>query len=296
VSPSEIAGRATSNDALVGMLVTLGNQTADTQPTFSSYGEFEAAGVLVDDLFVFADLDAGASLSALTGIVHISFGEVKLLPRDVFDLGYVHPSCDAAWTAMDDVKALNCNRFAEGELFTFNNLQVVSGANRFGAFFVVDPTATAGFGGLQVFSTATVTPPAVGTTVAVTGLYEEFNAQTELVLADATGVVEGAAGAATPLTVGDPCLLSEAHEGHLVTLPSVTVVAQNSTAASFGYFEVDGCSHIRVGGNFFADAAAFNAAAGGAGVITNLTGVVADRFDELTIHPRSAADWDSWAQ
>jgi hypothetical protein len=73
-------------------------------------------------------------------------------------------------------------------------------------------------------------------------------------------------------------------------------VTQDGDGESFGYYSAEGCHLIQINATFFESAEAFQTATGGPGTITNLTGVVTDKYDVYTISPRGETDWDSWVQ
>lgn len=295
VTASEVDG-GTSDRQLWGVVVEVGSGTVTSGPSFDSYGVWELDGVLVDDLFFSADVAEGYAVDRAAGVLTPWFGDVTLLPRWSDDVEFSHPGCDDAWTSGEaDIQGLNCNGVPLGEELTLEGLVVNSPVAFFGdAFFAQDP-GNAPFSGVQVYGTWDgVDAPEIGTLIDVTGEGDEFRGQTEIVVFDEGDIVEGGAGNLSPVEVLDPCAIDESWEGMLVHVAALDVVAQDEDGADFGYYEVDGCPTIHVASMFFAEIESFNADTGGAGTITDLTGVVSDRYEVLSINPRGVDDWATW--
>jgi hypothetical protein len=299
VSGSDIAG-GVADPLLIGTLVSIQGAIVTEGPTYANYYEWEAGGAIVDDFFYYADVQDNYLLTSLSGVMHMSYGDAKLFPRWADDVVYTYPGCDVAWTGNDNVQSLNCRTANKESDASATGLVVVSPETWFGdAFYAVDP-ATSAFGGILIYSSADdTTIPAIGSIIDVTDAeYDEYLSNSQLKIeGDASITTTGTHSdvASLAVTLADPCSVSEAHEGMLVSIPSVSVLAQDSNCASWGYYKVSGCSEVHVGGEFFADSEAFNSASGGAGTITDLVGVVSARYNVWTINPRDQYDWTTWA-
>ncbi len=296
VEADEISGGFADRE-LWGVPVGVEDAVVETLPTFDNFGVFEADGIQVDDVFYWPDVAVGDELSWLAGILTPWYGRVTLMPRWDDDVWFEPAGCVDVPISEggDTVQDVNCRRYFEGQTVELTGLTVVSGEFRPGNFFVQDLDAPA-YGGVQVYDPAEDGVPAIGAVVDLTGLqYSEFNGQTELAAwKPATITDTNETNEVTATEVVDPCSLTEAHEGTLVTIPEVVLGEQSEWAEGRGYYPVDGCPLIMVGSIFFESAAAFDAENGGVGTITNLTGVVSDRFENLLINPRSSDDWEAW--
>ncbi len=299
ITPDDIAsGQADAE--LIGILVTMEGALVTEGPSYATYYEWEVGGAIVDDFFYYADVQANYLMTRLSGVVHMSYGDAKLFPRWADDVVYTYPGCDTAWTGSDNLQALNCRSTPVESPASASGLVVVSPETWYGdAFYAVDPNVSA-FGGILIYSESDdTTIPALGSIVDINNAeFNEYRGNSQLVIAGDTAVSNTGTHsdiASLAVSVTDPCSISEAHEGMLVTIPSVTVLAQDSNCSSWGYYQVSGCSEVRVGSELFTDAEAFNSASGGAGTITNLTGVISARYNVWTINPRDNNDWSSWA-
>jgi len=295
VSGSEIAG-GVADPLLIGTLVSVQGAIVTEGPSYETYYEWEAGGAIVGDFFYYTDVQDNYLLTNLTGVLHMHYGDAKLFPRWATDVDYTYPGCDTAFTGL---AAINCRQLAEDSPATGTGLVVVSPETWYGnAFYAVDPAVSA-FGGVLVYSNqdGTTIPP-IGSIIDVANAsYVEYRGNTELVVESSSDItVTGTEANPDNLavTVLNACDITEAHEGMLVSVPSVAVLAQDSNCESWGYYKVSGCSDVHVGGEFFADPSAFNAAAGGAGSITDLVGVVSARYNVWTINPRDQYDWTAW--
>jgi len=294
---AEDIANGVADPLLIGTLVRIEDATVTEGPSFATYYEWEADGAFVDDFFHYADVRSGYTIHSVTGVLHLSYGDAKLLPRWATDVDFDYPGCLEEWTGNDTLHAINCQSVDSGAPVTVADLVVASGDTRYSgsSFFVVDPTAFA-YGGIAVYSAKDLTSvPAVGTTVTISGSYNEYYGNSQIIVEGDAGITAGASGAApTAIEVTDPCTLNESHEGMLVQVPSLTVEDQSDHASSNGYYEVSDCSQIRVGSDLFASSDAFNAATGGAGTVEGLRGVVAGYYNALTINPADESAWTSW--
>jgi uncharacterized protein YdeI (BOF family) len=291
IDATDIEGGFAAND-LIGILVELTDVTADSAGGWDSYWEWEADGAIIDSLFYYVDVNEGTTVDSLVGVLFIDFDDAVVAPRWSRDVEFTYAGCGTA--ADGDVRDLNCREVDEDDSVSLEGLIVISPAPWFsdGSFFAVDPDGDF-FAGLLVNTNSEDPPPPVGTYVDVDGNYEEYRGQTQ-VFAFGDDISIGADdGLVTALEVADPCTIGEAHEGMLVTIPTVDVT-QDSDGADFGYYLVTGCGNVVVGSEFWGDFDGFSSDTGGEGTITNLVGVVNDELDTYAINPRSDADWDSW--
>jgi predicted small lipoprotein YifL len=305
VDAEDIEAGFVSDDLLIGMLVQIQDVTVDVSPGFATFFEWEADGVIIDaplfddtvdgdddgDAWMYADVMPGYVLDSVTGVLHVDFGDAQLFTRFESDLVFSYPGCDAAFTG---VAALNCTA-ADGDAASVTGLVVNSPSPFFGGFYAQMSTG-GDFEGIQVFwfEDDLVTPPAIGTTIDVDGFVNVFRGQKQITVIDAADLTVGAAGTVDPVVVANACDIDERHAGLLVQIPSVTVEEQDGDANNFGYYEVDGCNHIRVESDFIGPAEDFAANTGGGGEIVDLVGIVKDENDTYGIHPRTTSDWTSW--
>ncbi len=288
-----------SEASLLGMIVELQNGTVGETPTYENYYHFDVDGVASDaspfDNSVWIDVAEDYPVSSLVGVMHLDYGEATIVPRQEEDVVFTYPGCETIASDANSLQSLNCRAHADGTNTTLTGLLVVSQAPFFGnSFFAIDPEADS-FGGALIYSFDDLnSPPAIGDTVNVTGELSEYKGRTEIVIDGSDDISVTASGAdVTPTTLSSACDLTEAHEGTLVTIASVTVGNQDTHAEDNEYFEVDGCSTVRVDGVFFDDGE-FAGLAGGAGTITNLTGIVDSYLEARSINPRSSDDWEAW--
>ncbi|MCP4870865.1 MAG: hypothetical protein GY898_19350 [Proteobacteria bacterium] len=291
VSAEDIEGGFAPND-LVGVLVELTDVTVDVAGGWDNYWEWEAEGAIVDSLFYYADVVPGGTVDSLVGLLFLDFGNAVVAPRWSGDVDFTYAGCDTA--ADSDVRDINCREVEEEDGVTLEGLIVISPAPWFSdsSFYAVDPAGDF-FAGLLVNTNSEDPAPAIGTEVDVEGDYEEYRGQTQ-VFAFGDDISVGDDGNdVTPMEVTDACAVGEAHEGMLVTIPSVAVT-QDSDGADFGYYTITGCDNVVVGGEFWGDFDEFNSDTGGEGTITDLVGVVNDELDTYAINPRTDSDWASW--
>jgi len=290
VSAFELADGFADAD-LYGVLVELEDLTVSVAGGWDTWLEWEADDVLFDSLFHYADVMPGYTVDSVVGVVHLDYGNAKVHPRWGDDVAFTHPGCSSASGDLQDV---NCGGVSEGSTVGLEDLAVISPAPWFGDAFYVSDIDGDLFGGALVYSPSSLTPPPVGTVVSVDGEYAEYRGNTEIIIWDAADVLEvGGPVAVAPIPLTDACDIAEAHEGMLVTVPTVAVT-QSADGETYGWYEIAACPDKQVGSDFFGSADFATSTPGGAGTITGLTGVVIDEFDVYGIHPRDTSDWDSW--
>jgi DNA/RNA endonuclease YhcR with UshA esterase domain len=283
-----------ADDSLDAVLIRLEDTTVGEAPGYDNYFDWTTeGGAIVDGDFIIPDVVAGYTIDNLTGVLAKSFGNMVVFPRWASDVDFTHTGCGDAGTGA--LVSLNCGDTAIDDDVTAT-LIVTSPEPFFGGAFFAQVEGGGDFTGVQVYGAGDFSQPAIGDIVTVTGEYEEYKGQSEIVIFGNDDIsVDSSGSAVTALSVTDPCTLGEAHEGRLVTVPSL-VVTQDSDGANYGYYSVEGCPLIQVNATFFSDTDAFATATGGPGTITNLTGVVVDKYDVYAIAPRGETDWDSWVQ
>ncbi len=292
VDADDISG-GFADPSLWGAVVAVENITVEEAPSFDNFNEWLGDGVIVVDDFYYADVEVGYTVNRLSGVLHPNFGDASVFPRWHDDVDFTYPGCDAGWTS-DTIQGARCRTVDEDTEVTINNVVVTSPEPFFGdAFWVQDLDATGNFAGIQVFAIFDdLDIPAIGTELNITAEVENFRGASELILFSSDDLVETGndrSGDIVPLEITDPCTIGEEHEGMLVSIPSVTV-----DEIDFNFFPVDGCSNIGISSLFWDDVAGFETDTGGAGVVTNLVGIVSERYEEMSINPRDVNDWDSW--
>ena len=292
VEAADVSG-GFADPELWGAVIAIENVTVDEAPTYENYYEMLADDVIIVDDFYYIDAEADYTLDRVSGVLHPNFGDASLFPRWHEDVEFSYPGCEASWGA-DSVQGARCRVVDEDTEVTINSLVVTSPAPFFGnAYFVQDLDATGNFAGIQVYAIFDdLEVPAIGTELNITGEVENFRGASELILFSSDDVEETGNDRSddiVPLEIADPCDIGEEHEGMLVRIPAVTVGDLDYNA-----FPVNGCPRVGVSSLFWSDVSAWESDAGGAGEITNLVGIVNERYDEMSINPRTVGDWDSW--
>jgi hypothetical protein len=292
VDAADISG-GFADPELWGAIVEVQDLEVDEAATWDNFYEFRADDIIVADDYYWVDVEEGYTIERLAGVLHPNFGDATLFPRWHDDADFTYPGCDSSWGA-DTVQGARCRVVDEDTEVTIENLVVTSPAPFFGdAFYVQDLDATGNYAGIQLFAIFDdLEIPAIGTELHFTGEVENFRGASELILfssddLELTG--NNRSDEIVPLEIADPCDLGEEHEGMLVSIPTLTV-----GALDFNTYPVTGCPLIGVSSLFWDDVTAWEADAGGAGTITNLVGIVSERYEELSINPRSVDDWDTW--
>jgi len=292
VDADDVAG-GFADPELWGAVIAVENVTVEEAPTYDNYYEMTADDVIIVDDFYYIDAEEGYVLDRVAGVLHPNFGNASIFARWHDDVEFSYPGCEASWTA-DSIQGARCRLVDEDTEITVTNVVVTSPAPFFGdAYFVQDLDATGLYAGIQLFAIFDdLDIPAIGTELTISGEVENFRGASELVLFSSDNVVASGndrLADIVPLEITDPCTIGEEHEGMLVSIPAVTV-----DDIDFNTFPVDGCPLIGVSSLFWGDVAAFESATGGAGDITNLVGIVSERYEELSINPRSVDDWGTW--
>ncbi len=291
VVPAEDISGGFADPDLWGAVVAVENVTVDQSPTWDNYLEWTGDGVIVVDDFYYADVLEDYEVSYVAGVLHPNFGDASLFPRWHEDVAWTYPGCDASWGA-DLIQGLRCRVVDEETEITVTGV-VNSPEPFFGdAFYMQDIDAAGGFTGIQVFAIFDdLNIPAIGTEITITGEAESYRGGSQIVLFSSDDLVVGddRSDELTPLEITDPCTIGEEHEGMLVSIPTLDV-----GDLDFNFYPVDGCPLIGISSAFWSDVEGFEQDTGGAGTVTNLVGVVSERFDEMSINPRTVSDWDTW--
>ncbi|MCO4771955.1 MAG: hypothetical protein KDA24_18130 [Deltaproteobacteria bacterium] len=292
VDADDISG-GFADPELWGAVVAVEDITVGEAPSFENYNEWVGDGVIVVDDFYYADVEVGYTIDRLSGVLHPNFGDASVFPRWHDDVQFTYPGCDSSWTS-DTVQGARCRVVDEDTEVTINNLVVTSPAPFFGdAFWVQDFDATGNFAGIQLFAIFDdLTIPAIGTELNFTGEVENFRGAAELILFSSDDLVETGndrIADVVPLEITDPCTLGEEHEGMLVSIPTADV-----GALDYNTYPFEGCPLIGVSSIFWDDVSSWESDAGGEGTVTNLVGIVSERYEELSVNPRSTDDWDTW--
>ncbi len=281
--------------SLEGILVELTDVTAQSAGGWDNYWEWEADDVIIDSLFYYADVQADYAIDSLVGLVFTDFGNAVVAPRWGTDLDFTYPGCDAA--ADGEVFDVNCREIDEDSDVEIEGLVVVSGTPWWSdnSFFAADAGGEL-FGGILVsgISSADFDVPEIGSVIDVEGENEEYRGQTELIVFNADDLTDTGDDAPVPvIELTDACDIGEGHEGMLVSVASVTV-DQDADGVEFGYYTVEGCTHVQIGAEFWDSRDAFSEDTGGAGEVTELYGIVNDKLDIYYINPRNTDDWATW--
>ncbi|MCA9660434.1 MAG: hypothetical protein KC486_18970 [Myxococcales bacterium] len=305
VNAADIATGGAKAEAYESVLVTVQNVTV-TNPDLG-FGEFEVESSLhVDDFFypnMGPSYPSGTTIDSITGAMLYNFEEFKLAPRSLDDIQGASGGTTTDTTTTDTTTTTTTG----GEDLTIYDLQmgtvapntpveikdvvVTTGLTFKGdAFFVEDP-AGGEYSGIYVYlqdpNGVSVKP---GDVVTLTGVYDEFYDNSQIEIADASGImVTGTDAVPAPEVVNAADVATggakaEAYEGVLVEIEGITVTNPD---LGFGEFEVTG--GLRVDDLFFAMGDWPAVSMGDA--YASIIGTMNFSFDERKLSPRTIDDF-----
>lgn len=306
VAAADVGTNGAKAEAYESVLVKVENvMVTDAAPGF---GEFEVDGVLrIDDFFYPFEgpmVSNGDVFTSIVGPVMWSFDNFKIAPRSLDDLDGGGDTTTTTTTTDTDTSTststtgdqdatifdLQMGKVAPKTDVTLTDVIVTSPLSFSGdSFFVQDP-AGGEYSGIIVF----VKDPAglvikPGDLVTLTGYYDEFFMNSQMVLNDASGLTLGGTMPvpaaevvnAADIATGGP--MAEAWEGVLVSVEGVSVTNPD---AMFGEFEVTG--NLRVDDFFFKMADWPKVTMGEQ--FMSITGPLNYNFDNTKVCPRTLAD------
>jgi hypothetical protein len=238
----------------------------------------------------------GGTFASVTGELHYSFDEFKIMVNDGADLdGYMDPPPPMNDTPIYEIQQ---GMVPEGTPVLLENVIASSGLTWTDAadasFFVQEPGGGA-FSGIEVhvgdIAGVQITP---GDDLTIVGLYDEFYDMSQIEVAGAASItVNGSGPAPAPEIIADPASIAtngaaaEDWEGVLVRVENVTVTNENpDDPMEFGEFAVTG--DLRVDDVFFAMADWTKPALDT--VYASITGPLVYSFDNFKLEPRDNAD------
>ena len=247
--PSKIATGGNSSAMYQGVLVEL-NGVSVTKGA-DTYGEWTVDGNLhVDDMFYSYKPAVGTRFTRLVGILHTSFDNYKLEPRDENDIEVeiVDGGVDVIPDTIEDtgpvVKVVtiydiqntaSANHPAENEAIKVENVVVTapthSASSNLSGFFAEEKAGGEYSGILVVYpKSSSFGPFAIGDEITIEGSYKEYNGMTEIVATNITKL--GTSSVPAPIVVdpGDIATggaMSENYEGVLVRVENVKVTNAN---------------------------------------------------------------------
>ena len=134
---------------------------------------------MVDSDWLIPDVNAGYNVDSLTGVLAKSFGNMMVFPRYDSDISFVHPGCDSEGS--NDVFNLNCG-YVDLDDDVSATLLVTSPEPFFGGSFWGQLVYGGDYSAVQVYGVGDFTQPAIGDIVTVSGEYEEYRGQSEIVI------------------------------------------------------------------------------------------------------------------
>jgi hypothetical protein len=263
------------------------------------FGQILVEGdALIGNAFVspLPKVQLGSRFGSVTGPLHYSFEEFKLLPASATDLadysGAPTPS------EATPIYAIQQDMVREGTVVKLEDVIVSAGFTWSNttqkSLFVQEPDGGP-YSGIQVFvANTTGLDVAPGDVVTVVGAYEEFFDMSQIEVTNASGVrVTGSGPAPSPALIADPAAIAtggamaESYEGVLVQVSDVTVLDDAPDAPDeFGEFTITG--DLRVNDLFFAFADWTKPAIGTG--FASITGVLNYDFANFKLEPRDPAD------
>jgi len=260
VDPADVATGGDLAEAYEAVLVKIASPEV-TDDTLG-YGEWEISDSLIVDDFFFetsggpstdgVDPAAGDTFDSITGVLYLSFDEVKLEPRSAEDFenwsgGDADTDTDTDTDADADIYDLQQGVVAEDTLVELTGVIVTSPLSYDGEDFFVQEAAGGQYSGILIHNYDGGTDPAdveVGDVVTVSGFYTEFYGCSEVTVSDSSYItVTGTDAVPAPALVAAADIsntgsLAENYEGVLVRVENVTV--NDLTDIAFGEFGLVG--------------------------------------------------------
>jgi len=304
VDPADVCTDGSLAEAYEGVLVKI--ESPEVTDGDLGYGQWEADGSLVVDDFFFDGSggpsegaiypDTGDTFDAVTGVMYLSFDEVKLEPRfaedyEGFSGGDTDTDTDTDTDADADIFDIQQGLVDEDTLVEITGAVVTSPVSYNGEDFFIQDPAGGQYSGILVHNfdgANTAADVEVGDEVTVSGFYVEYFELSEITVSDASYVtVTGTATVPAPAVVsstdvGTSGSLAEAYEGVLITVEDVEVT---TAADGYGQFIVD--SALMVDDMFFTGGSPDPTVGT---TYTSITGPLNYNFDDFKIEPRTTAD------
>jgi len=252
-----------------------GMWTINTNP-----GTANDSALVDDDMYSYTPVLGNTY--GVTGIGDISFGDRKILPRDINDI-------DGAGTGITPIYDIQYTTDVSGDSplngVVVTTYGIVTGVFQIGGdvdrFFIQDGDGA--WNGIFVYENGYTV--AVGDSVSVTGTVDEFNNLTEIKFVSDVTIINSGNAMPTPATVTNATVTDEEWEGVFVTLENgICTVVTNG----FGEWEMnDGTASADVKIDDDLLPAVFTSVLGDGYTVT---GVAHYSFSERLIYPRSNAE------
>ncbi|MBM75263.1 MAG: hypothetical protein CMK59_07665 [Proteobacteria bacterium] len=287
-----------------GVLVTLSDVVVGSE---DDYGQFETNyDVLINNELFSHSLSQGSNVAELTGVIHYTYSEFKILPRSEDDLtgaaggsggnggdtggsdgtgGTGNGATPVAATITD----IQTGVVAQGDAVEIADAVVIGFNADMRRIFVQDPNATENGGLMLYVSSSNAVSVALGDVISASGVVAEFttppdSSRTNLEVDPSDVAVTGSGGTITPIALTADPADWEAYEGMLVSLSSATVAADADPANGFGVSALDEYT-ISLDDDLYDYTA--DAAAGSSW--STIVGIVDDYYGYVFL-PRSTAD------
>jgi predicted extracellular nuclease len=302
VSAADIATGSATAENWESVLVRVENVACTV--AVNMYGEFQVDdSLVVDDYFLVAanqpsiEPNVGDEFMRIDGLLTYNFEEFKLAPRDADD---VDAGASGDTTGGDgdstggdgdvSIYDVQMGTVGVGSTVTLTDVVVTSPTDPDNEVFYVQEEAGGEYSGISVYlMDATGLDVAPGDLVTLTGTYEEFFENSQIVVASTADLsVTGAASVPTPSVVapGDVATNGSAQENWEGVLVRVENVSVTDDALGFGDFQVtDG---LRVD-DFFFPMDTFVVPANGT-AFSSITGIMTYAFDDARLSIRDDND------
>ncbi len=306
VNAADVATGGSKSEAYESVLIAVENVTVSNPDL--GFGDFEVdSSLIVTDFFypkMGPKVTQGASIDRISGALLFSFDEFRLAPRSVDDIeGIGGDPTTTSTTGSTSTSSTTNGTGGSGQ--TIYELQmdmvppntpvevvdvvVTSGLTYKGDVFYVEEMAGGKYSGIAVYLK---NPDGVaiqrGDLVTLNGVFDEFYDNSQIELADVSGItVSGTAAVPMPELVAAADLATggaeaEAYEGVLVEIQNVDV---SDPDLGFGEFEVTG--GLRIDDLFFTNNWPMVMLGDS---YSSLVGVMDWSFDERKLAPRDLAD------
>lgn len=296
---------AIATEELEGVLVSVAGVNVD-DPAYTAFGEFTLTNgtdtVIADD-FVYADAEIcrfrGQPLTTITGVVHYTFGDYKLEPRDDLDIELADPDYISIYGMQD---TSNPCASSPSDAVSVGPVVVTAVYEPVGmehSFFVADPNGGP-FSGVRVFDDTNIAPAnlVIGDEVLVTGIHAETAGRTEISLTGGGASVTVTGNTLTPpvslidaLDLADIATggaKAEDYEGVLIEIVVDQTPVTVATNPAGGEFNVtNGTDLLLVGDAIYNDA---DLGVSMGQDVTTLRGILDFSTSEFKLEPREPND------
>ena len=287
-----------------GVLVTLSNVEIGAD---ADYGQFATnyGDLLTDDELFSYSFSTGDNIASMTGVIHYTYGEYKILPRDGSDLGDTTGGSTSGGTTggttggstsggttgggttptAATITDIQTGSISTGDMVEISNVVVTGVSSNQRQVFVQEQSGTENVGIMIYFGTDNALSVSEGDIVTVSGTIAEFtssgSSRTNIELASASDLQVIGSGSVTAVEISSDPSDWELYEGMLVTITSATV---SSGADNYGVSEISEYS-ISLDSTLYD----YTSDVSSGTTYTSITGIVDDYYG-YTILPRGNSD------